>query len=51
MIGTGTGVFIGIALVYTMKKYGILVVSSCFASLLVIVGIILIILDKKNTDS
>lgn len=51
MIGTGTGVFIGIALVYTMENYGILVASSCLASLLIIGGIILIKLDKKNTDS
>lgn len=52
MIGAGTGLFIGIALVYTMEKYGILVASSCLASLLIIGGIILIKLDKKtHTDS
>ena len=50
MIGAGTGLFIGIALVYTMEKYGILVASSCLASLLIIVGIILIKFDKKHTD-
>lgn len=50
MIGAGTGLFIGIALVYTMEKYGILVASSCLASLLIIGGIIFIKLDKKNTQ-
>ncbi len=51
MIGTGTGLFTGIAFVYTIEKYGILVASSCLASLLLIGGIILIKLDKKHTDS
>lgn len=50
MIGAGTGLFIGIALVYTMEKYGILVASSCLASLLIIGGIIFIKLDKKHID-
>lgn len=50
MIGAATGLFIGIALIYMDVKYGILVASSCFASLLLIGGIILIILDKKNID-
>ena len=51
MISVGMGLFTGIALVYTMENYGILVASSCLASLLIIGGIILIKLDKKNTDS
>lgn len=51
MISLGAGLFAGIALVYTVEEYGILVASSCLASLLLIVGIILIKLDKKNTDS
>lgn len=51
MIGVGTGLFAGVALIYTIGKYGILVASSCLASLLLIGGIILIKLDKKRTDS
>lgn len=51
MIGFGTGLFAGVALIYTIGKYGILVASSCLASLLLIGGIILIKLDKKHTDS
>lgn len=51
MISLGAGLFAGVALIYTIGKYGILVASSCLASLLLIVGIILIKLDKKNTDS
>lgn len=40
-----------VVIVYTIEKYGILVASSCLASLLLIGGIILIKLDKKHTDS
>lgn len=40
-----------VAMAYTMEKYGILVASSCSAFLLLIVGIILIKLNKKDTDS
>lgn len=40
-----------VAMAYTMEKYGILVASLCLASLLLIGGIILIKLGKKNTDS
>lgn len=50
MIGVGTGLFAGVASIYTIEKYGILVASSCLAYLLLIGGIILIKLDKKHTD-
>lgn len=40
-----------VVIVYEIKKYDILVASSCLASLLFIGGIILIKLYKKNTDS
>nr|DAH81145.1 MAG TPA: Lysostaphin [Caudoviricetes sp.] len=40
-----------VVIAYTIEKYGILVASSCLASLLFIGGIILIKLYKKNTDS
>lgn len=40
-----------VAMAYTMEKYGILVASLFLASLLLIGGIILIKLGKKNTDS
>jgi Mn2+/Fe2+ NRAMP family transporter len=46
-----TIIFLVVVIVYTIEKYGILVASSCLASLLLIVGIILIKLNKKNTDS
>lgn len=42
--------FLGLALVYIKEKYSGFVPFSYFVSLLFIVGIILIILDKKNID-
>lgn len=48
MISVGIGLFTGIALIYMLGKYGILVASSCLASLLIIGGIILIKLDNTK---
>lgn len=47
-ISVGIGLFTGIALIYMLGKYGILVASSCLASLLIIGGIILIKLDNTK---
>lgn len=46
----GMSLFLGLALVYISEKYSGFVPFSYFVSLLFIVGIILIKLDKKNTD-